>query len=57
MHAEMLHGNFYEVNPDYVDTELALVDAEFLMSVLWSLLPHEYTGGTPFDEWVASANN
>ena len=57
MYAEMLHGNFYEINLDRVDTELALIDAQFLMSVLWGLLPGEYTGGATFDDWVASGDN
>ena len=57
MHAEMLHGNFYEINLDRVDTELALTDAKFLMAVLWNLLPQEYTGGIAFDDWVASNDN
>ena len=52
MYAEVLHGNFYEINLDRVDTELALTDAKFLMSVLWNLLPQEYTGGASFDDWV-----
>lgn len=57
MHAEMLHGNFYEINLDRVDTELALTDAKFLMSVLWNLLPQEYTGGISFDDWITSGDN
>ena len=57
MHAEMLHGNFYEINLDRVDTELALTDAQFLMSVLWNLLPQEYTGGSSFDDWITSGDN
>ena len=57
MYAEVLHGNFYEINLDRVDTELALTDAKFLMTVLWGLLPQEYTGGMSFDEWAASNEN
>lgn len=57
MYAEMLHGNFYEINLDRVDTELALTDAKFLMSILWSLLPQECTDGVSFDDWVASDDN
>lgn len=57
MHAEMLHGNFYEINLDHIDTELALTDAKFLMAVLWNLLPQEYTDGVSFDDWIASGDN
>ena len=57
MYAEMLHGNFYEINLDRVDTELALTDAKLLMAVLWNLLPQEHTGGISFDDWVASNDN
>ena len=55
MHAEMLHGNFYEINLDQIDTGLGLEDARGLLEVLWRQLPGEFTGGIPFDEW-ASAN-
>lgn len=55
--ADVLHGNFYEVFLDQLQTELALNDVAVLIEMLWSELPHEYTGGAPFDEWVASANN
>ena len=57
MQAEMLHGNFYEINLDQTDTELALEDASFLMRVLWNLLPEEYTDGVSFDVWAAGADN
>ena len=52
MHAEMLHGNFYEINLDYTDTSLALEDATFLMQTLWNLLPDEYTDGASFSQWI-----
>ena len=54
MHAEMLHGNFYEINLDRTDTELALEDAGALLEALWRQLPDEYTGGIPFDEWASA---
>ena len=57
MFAEMLHGNLYEINLDRMDTELALTDAKFLMAVLWNLLPHEYTDGVSFDDWITSGDN
>lgn len=57
MHAEMLHGNFYEINLDRTDTELALEDAEYLLAVLWNEMPDTYTGGTSFDDWIASGDN
>ena len=57
MYAEALHGDLYEINPDRVDTELALTDAKFLMSVLWNLLPQEYTDGMSFDDWITSGDN
>ena len=55
--AESLHGNFYEIHLDRRGTELALEDAGFLLQVLWELLPSEYTGGVPFDDWAASGDN
>ena len=55
--AESLHGNFYEIHLDYRGTQLALEDAEYLLAVLWGLLPEEYTGGATFDDWVASDDN
>ena len=55
--AESLHGNFYEIHLDRRGTELALEDAVFLLRVLWNLLPAEYTGGVPFDDWAASGDN
>ncbi len=54
MSAEMLHGNFYEINLDYTDTSLALEDAKYLMAVLWQLLPEHYTGSVSFDAWMES---
>ena len=55
--AESLHGNFYEIHLDYRGAELALEDAKYLMETLWQLLPVEYTGAVPFDDWVASDDN
>ena len=55
--AESVHGNFYEIHLDRRGTELALEDAGFLLRVLWNLLPAEYTGGVPFDDWAASGDN
>ena len=54
MSAEMLHSNFYEINLDYTDTTLALEDAKHLMEILWKLLPDDYTGGVPFEQWATS---
>ena len=54
MQAELLHGNFYEINLDRIDTELALADAKALLETLWRQLPDEYTGGIPFNEWAAA---
>ena len=56
MHAEMLHGNFYEINLDQTDTELALEDAKSLLEALWRQLPDEYTSGVSFDDWVAGGS-
>ena len=56
MHAEMLHGNFYETNLDQTDTELALEDAKSLLEALWQQLPDEYTSGISFDDWVAGGS-
>ena len=55
--AESLHGNFYEIHLDYRGTELALEDAKYLMEILWQLLPEEYTGAVPFDEWASDGDN
>ena len=55
--AESLHGNFYEIHLDYRGAELALEDAKYLMEILWQLLPEEYTGDVPFDEWASDGDN
>ena len=55
--AETLHGNFYEIHLDRRDTEIALDDAGFLLQILWDLLPTQYTGGVPFDDWAVSGDN
>ena len=55
--ADVLHGNFYEVFLDRLQTELALEDIVPLVEVLWAELPGEYTGGISFDEWVDSNDN
>ncbi len=52
LQAESLHGNFYEIDLDRRGTELALEDAGFLIKVLWTQLPDEYTSGVSFDDWV-----
>ena len=57
MQAEMLHGNFYEINLDQADTEIALEDAAFLMRTLWELLPEQYTRGVSFDVWATDGDN
>ena len=50
--AESLHGKFYEVamNPELA--KYAFADVQPLLSILWNLLPDEYTGGVSFDEWM-----
>jgi len=55
--ADVLHGNFYEVFLDRLQTELALEDIVPLVEILWAELPGEYTGGISFDDWVASDDN
>ena len=50
--AESLHGKFYEVamNPELAG--YAFADVQPLLSILWNLLPDEYTGGVSFDAWM-----
>ena len=57
LQAESLHGNFYEIHLDRRGTELALEDAKYVMSMLWNLLPQEYTDGVSFDDWITSGDN
>ena len=54
--ADILHGNFYEIFLDRVQTELALADVRLLMEELWQQLPEEFTGGVSFGNWVTSAD-
>ena len=55
--ADVLHGNFYEIFLDRLQTELALEDIVPLVQLLWAELPGEYTGGISFDDWVVSNDN
>ena len=50
--ADILHGNFYEIFLDQLQTELSLRDVGALVEVLWNELPDEYTGRISFTEWV-----